>query len=332
MRSDFTIKLNKEAICYFYLSNLALEGKKFWVRQNYNEHFLSSVGSLTTNENNSLKIFSRTIFSLEEKNPSLSMLEIFCGPSPWAVLKKLISAQDYKSIQLAFDSLKLKWSNFWENELSPFVLEIRKNLAQNIADHQKQIETIFCQLSLLYGAFSLPKKIPIFIVPLSQKVRGRGGKYLSKNKGIILEISPRGALELRTIEVILHEITHLFFENEQFFQYIKKFEKEIPLAQKNALIKLFEVPSIKFCIKEIIATAITMRPTKAQYSKPYSCLLQSASRELKPLILHYVKNKMLIDQEFIKKVFQFWFEQAEKEKRLGTYHKRRATNIVSNHL
>lgn len=308
MKISFSVKINKLGICYFYLSNLALEGKKFWVREKYNEKFISVVGPLTPQEKKGISLLKQSILSLEKKQ--INLLDIFWDRYPW---KKLSSYNEYKNIRSAFKILDKKWKVFWNIELKKTVIPTKKSLEYNIQKRERLFREIFKNLSTLYGRANLPPFIKIFLVPLPEDIHERGGKYIPNISSIVLEVSNRKSKEKRTVEIILHEAVHLFFENEKYFHNIIKLENMISLNKKRKLVKPFKISSIGFGIREIAASAITMKPIKRkQLSNKYADLVNYCSIKLKSLIRDYLRNKRGIDFYFVKSVFSIWQDFMKK--------------------
>lgn len=79
-KTKFIIKFNKELNEYYYLSNLALEGKKHWVRKEYNQAFLSLDGPLTIHETSAINKLQEIISFLEKSN--INLLDFFVFQSP----------------------------------------------------------------------------------------------------------------------------------------------------------------------------------------------------------------------------------------------------------
>lgn len=307
MTPRFVIKINKLGIYYYYLSNLALEGKKFWVRKKYNEKFISVVGPLNQQEKKSINLLGRLIVSSERKKPSFNLLEVFFDKNPWGKLASSIERTEYKNITKAFDILNKKWRIFWQRELASETAPAKKYLETNIQKEKLFINRILKNLSVLYGQVRLPPTIKIFLIPLPADIQERGGKYLPPLNSVILESSSKKVREKRTIEILLHETTHLCFENQRFFENIHKVENRIPNHEKRKLIMPFRIPSVEFGTKEIIATSLTIKPNlKKRGVSPYLNLLFYASKKLQPSINHYLKNKKPLDENFIEEVLKLW--------------------------
>lgn len=300
MGPKFTVRISRAGIKYFYLSNLALQGRKFWVRKTYNKKFISAAGPLTPAEKKGVKLLRQVIVSLEKRR--VNLLDIFFGRNRL----KSVGYSGYRHLKSALNVLNRKFKVFRHKELSG-AFAVKKHLEENIRKRKRLIDKTLRKLSVLFGKINLPRIITVFLIPLPDDIYERGGKYIPSSSSVIIEVSRRKVSERRTVEIILHEMVHLSFESETYFNDIAALENTLPNGVKRRLIKPFGVPSVRFGLKEIIATATTMGTLETRkLSDNYSKLLNHCSIRLKPLIASYLKSKKKIDFNFLEKALSFW--------------------------
>ncbi len=302
----FIFKINKLGIFYFYLNNLALEGKKFWVRKNYNQEFISSTGQLTKLEKEILMKYQKTVLRLEKKDINLS--DFFYRPNPWMILKKKLSKKDYKIILKTFELFRKRWNSFWNIKLKNEVKFCERNLIKNVRIKRRYIEKIVKNLYILYNPKdAFPKKVVVFLIPLPKTIKSGGGKFIPSIKGISIEGSAARMTKIKTIQIVLHELIHLYFEKNYRKKLIEFIKININKTQENQLRKSLNIPSVEFGVREIIATSLTIKMTaKNKIIPPYQKLLFYTSQKLQPLINYYLKNKKPLDENFTKEVLNEW--------------------------
>ena len=162
-------------------------------------------------------------------------------------------------------------------------------------------------LTTLYNPITpLPKRIYVFLIPLPKTIVGGGGKFIPL-KGLSVEGSSDRMTEIRTIEIILHELIHFCFEKtyrERVDQFIKG---NISKTEQCQLLKSLNIPSVAFGIKEITATSLTIKPVfMSEAASSYQKLLIYTSQRLQPFINHYLKTKKPFDENFIKEILKLW--------------------------
>jgi hypothetical protein len=301
----FVVKVNKTGIKYFYLRNLALEGEMFWVRTEYNKEFLSATGPLNFTEKRALKNFKEIILSFDKDQEVSLFTCIFFSTQPRRALKTKLSEKDYKSIIRIFKIFEKRWDFFWKEELIRGARDGSEILALNLKNNKTFILKTIRNLSILYGQPKLPKIIPIFFIPLPKALKGISGQYLQACSAIILEASIDGVRERRALEILLHELVHLCFESS-YYEKIYQIQKS-ELIKSGTLLKNirgFQIPSLTFLIKEIIATAATITLTHPFSLKEpsYPQLRDNIAYAIQPFIKKYIKEKKQIDQWLINKV------------------------------
>lgn len=311
----FIVKINKLGIYYFYLNNLALEDKKFWVRKFYNQKFLSATGPLTSLEKKEINRYQKTILRLEKAKKSVNLADFFYRPNPWQSLKKEINKNDFEIVFKTFQLFSKRFNSFWSNELKNEALIGRKNLINNLEKEIPHLRKTCNNLKILYApSIPSPKKIYIFLIPLPKTVIGGGGKFIPFLNGLSIEGSGARMAKIRTIEIILHELIHLCFEENYRKRIVQFIKEKLDKIEQNQLIKSFNIPSVEFGIREITAASLTIKATsKTKTASPYRKLLFYTSQKLQPFIKHYLKNKKPLDENFIKEILKFWRLYLTKE-------------------
>lgn len=306
----FKIKTKKSSIYFFYLNNLALSGVKHWVREDYNKLFLETTGHLTQSEQEVLLQFQQTILRLEKQNKSIHLADFFYATYPREKLKEVIDSDSFKIIFKAFRKFKKRFDIFWNQKIKEENKIIQDVLAKNMKGNKNYLRETIKKLSILYGSSQLIDdifKTPIFLIPLPKEITSAGGKFIPPLKSIIIECSGKRASELRMLEIIMHELIHLFFEKETIETLFDSAEKKLNSAEREKLTTPFSIPSVSFGLKEIIATILTIKlipPT--ENSSSFSQLFYFVSQKIESRVDLYFREGKAIDEEFVEKVLFFW--------------------------
>lgn len=305
--------VNQIGIEYFYLSNLALAGRKFWIREEYNQKFIEGhpFGYV---EWRAVRTLGKIISDLESREKQIHLLEIFFSPKPWQKLAKAAGRPVAVKVKKIFKLLKPRWEKFFREKLTPEIIEGLKNLKRVIRINQKFIQAKWQELEIIYGYSPPNRTVTVFWIPLPKEIRTGGGKYLPALNAILLEANSVRAGQSRTLEIILHESIHLLLETEHFQEDINRIETEIPKKIKKKILLRYNIPSLSFGLREIIATALTITPPSLSGSTPYTKLLAAAPSSLQPLLEKYSSEGKVIDLYFIRHVLKFWMDQLKKRR------------------
>lgn len=314
--TSFKLKIVPKGIFCYYLANLALEDRKFWVRKEYNKSFLAHTGPLSQKEKQALQRFSKLILKLENRIPSFSLLNFFFDRNGEDKLKKLLLKKECGGLESVFNLFRERFAQFWKHTLVKESKNIEKTLTVNLRTQRRLVQHSLKRFSLLYNHPSLPRSVNVFLIPLPAEVISGGGKYMVALGGIVLETSLERAGKMRTIEIILHETIHLWFEEGYFNNLLQEFEEETSQKTKETLFGPLGIPSMYFGIKEILATALTIQSTKrAEKTQPsYIQLLYSASKTLQPIFRMYERRKKSVDKVLFKIVIRAWQSFLKKKK------------------
>jgi len=322
----FEIITKKSNIYFFYLYNLALADVKHWSRKDYNELFLITTGgALAEDEKRLLIQFQQVILKLEKQEKPIHLADFFYSTNqhstPWLKLKKVINRSDYEIIFNTFKKFEKRFDEFWMKKLREENKTIQNNLAKNIKLNENRLKEIIKKLNILYGAnqsLDNISKTPLFLIPLPEEITGGGGKFIPPLKAVVIECSNKRASKARTLEIIIHELVHLFFEKEHIKELFILAEQNLAQEKSKELIKPLDIPSVVFGLKEIIATSLTIKYRQdEQPVSSFSRLLIFTSRKLQPEIDSYFVKEKMIDEEFIKKTLHFWEEYLNTKNKKG---------------
>lgn len=312
----FKVKVKKLGIYFFYLNNLTLRNVKHWVREDYNKIFLETIGHPIHNEQEILSQFQQTILRLENQDKPIHLADFFYATYSWEKLRKAVNGDDYRIIFRTFRKFKEYFDTFWDKKLREESKIIRDVLTKNIKTNGNYLKKTIRRLNILYGTDQSVNdifKTPIFLIPLPRKITSAGGKFIPPLKSIIIECSSKRASEPRMLEIIMHELVHLFFEKERIKMLFDSAEKKMTPMEIEKLTGSFNIiPSVAFGLKEIIATSLTIK----LYSKKdfknstslFSQLLCFVSQKIESEIDLYFEKGKVIDEKFVEKILFFWKE------------------------
>ena len=120
-----------------------------------------------------------------------------------------LSKQEFKELQLVFDSLDEWWQSVWKNESIKLVGWKDELTKQSV---EKKSKEILFDFDILYGAKVL-EKLDVYLLISAPRVGG-GGANLGENK-ITLECSGMeiGVKTSAMLGLLFHEVSHLYNPN-----------------------------------------------------------------------------------------------------------------------
>ena len=142
--------INQTGIKYFYLSNLALTGRKFWIREEYNRKLIEK-RPLNYSERKALKTLGEIISDLENQEKPVHLLEIFFSLKPWHKFAKTAGRLNTTKAKKIFKVLEPRWERFFRKKLIPELINGFRNLKRIIQTNQKFIQTKWQELEIIYG-------------------------------------------------------------------------------------------------------------------------------------------------------------------------------------
>jgi len=310
----FNIKISKLSIFCFYLINLALVGKKYWIRKEYNV-FLLLTGPLTKSEKNALRRFSKIVSRLESRKNSLNLLGIFFYRNPWIKLREQVNDKTYLAIKNIFQIMRPRFNVFWKKNIKDDKGVVEKQIKNNIKINLRWFEKLFIQAANFYGTERIPLKLTVFLILLPAEIKGVSGKYISSLSGVLIEVSKTSVARKRVVEIILHEAIHLYLENNRFNNMLQESIKKHPSLNKK-VIKLFEGRNLGFIVKEVINSVISLRSMMFHSTSLYHNLLvyaieKTENKEIKK----FLEGGRMVNDEFMEKIIDIVQEYVKKAAR-----------------
>lgn len=270
----FIVKYTKLTHQFFYLQNMSLW--RPWCHKEYNDAWSKITGSLSRKEEKVIREFKDIISKPGKFN------EIF----DYIYNKEIFPLE--KHVQEIFTITEKNFEKIWEN-IENDLPKAKKNLEFLIAEYSEQIETAMKKLSIFYNSQKeIPLSTKIYLILFPKSIKSGGGKFGTYNN-VVLEGNLKRFSQPITIEVLLHEMVHLYFEDYLKTKIYPKFEKEIDYHPLKETIVATLLPH-GYLSKEIFNVALN------QTAKNY-LIIQIAE--------DYIKSHKSIDDEFIKLCLEF---------------------------
>lgn len=268
----FEVHYSKLTYHFFYLQNMSLW--RPFCYKDYNKAWLKITGNLIEKEKTAIKKFG-TILQKEYK----SLFELIFDEN---------KAPKDKKIQEIFKITEKKFQKTWNN-IKDDLPKAKSDLTNLIKENLEITKKIINKLKLFYNADKIYKNTKIHIILLPKTVKSGGGKFVFDNN-IILEGSIEKFSKIRILEILLHEMIHLYFEDHLEKNLYPKFSTEIEYHN----------------LKEIIASSLLPQGYLSYcfFNVP---LNQSAENfQLIKLAEKYMKSKKTIDDYLIKQCIKFY--------------------------
>ena len=135
----------------------------------------------------------------------------------------------------------------------------------------------------------------IHLILLPSEVKGGGGKFIAGTDNIVIESNLERMKKTTTIEIIIHELIHLYFEYYLEKTLYPRFSKEISYHQ----------------LKEIIARSLLPYGYLSFKYFNKSIKQDLRSPNLIKLVKNYIELHKPIDESFIKECIEFYNRNKE---------------------
>ncbi len=323
----FKIIVNKKANFFFFVSNLSEWSP--YCRKDYSVSWLKN-NPLDRKEKNALAKLNRLLKEKKYKliNPLLTSVD---ENGFWGNVLKILSVEERTVFK--------EWLNIFEKRFEKLWLKEEKNLEKakdNLAKNFLVSDKLVALIKKLYGGRTSPKSISIFLFTSPDRKHLIGGGSGFGANGISLEcskITKNNNKNNMLARVILHEITHAFFE-KRLIDKIKTFisseyfeNKYKNLILKSSIYK--QVKSIIGPIKELILTSflpegylaenffglnviknLKMRKSikESQLEKNYYDLMLFGVLKMYKIAKNYSDNQEPIDKKYIEEAIKYWIE------------------------
>lgn len=307
MQNKFKLKfiVSRWANFYFFVDNFA-EHVAF-ARKRYNQAFLQQLGPLTRTEKQALVQYHKLIEPLKTRKIYSSFNAAFFKNEAdqnklWQSLRTTLTPREEKTLKMIFKAWQKRFNKAWRKY-------------SKILQNNKLVLNRYCQannllffkslkrLSLFYKTRSFPNRTEIYLIMMPLATYAQGGRRISKSK-IFLETSSLEERSPRLENVallILHELTHAFFESDEYKQgIIEFFSKQKPLS--NLPYNKSYQPEL---LREVIIASLTWNSFKPKgitldKNNKIARFLKSALKISPQTKTPKTDNKILFDLNIIK--------------------------------
>lgn len=270
----FKIKYSKLAHHFFYLQNISLW--RPWCHKEYNNAWMKITGPLSNEQRRAVQKFKNILITKENYGKLFSH-----------VFKKEILPFDKKTRQI-FRITENNFRKIWD-DIKDDLPKTKENLETNLKQYGKTINKILERLKIFYNTKKLtPEFTDINIILLPNTVQCGGGKFGNEND-VVIEGKFQRLSSLFFIEIIIHEMIHLYFEDYLKNELYPKFEKEIEYNPLKETITATLLPHGYFS-QEFFNIPVN------KSSKNYSLI---------KLTENYIKRNKKIDDSFLKKCIDY---------------------------
>lgn len=271
---DFKVTYTKLSNHFFYLQNMSLW--RPFCHKEYNMAWNELTGEISTKEERVLQELKNI---LQEDKKITEIMDY--------IYNKAIVPPDEK-IENILRVTKSSFEKIWENIKND--LPKAKNNFEILLN--KYSETIKETLDILRNFYNSQKKpldcTNILLILLPENIKSGGGKFAPENN-IILEGSLRRFNNPITIEIALHEMIHLYFEDYFKNELYPKFEKEIEYHP----------------LKETVAAALLPYGYFSHKFFNVSPKQPARNYQLIKLAENYIESSKIIDDSFVKQCVDF---------------------------
>jgi hypothetical protein len=239
--------------------------------EEYNNTWLNISGALTQKENNEIKRFKTII-----RNQYEDLIK-------FVFQKRKILNQPINHI---FKTTECRFQKIWDN-IEKDLPKAKYSLGQILKNNRKNIKIIIEKLKIFYRSGAVPKITNIHIILLPKTIKSGGGKFIPQNN-ILIEGNVQRFNKTRTLEIILHEMIHLYFEGYLKQYLYPKFSKRIEYHQ----------------LKELIASSLLPMGCLSSLVFGASSDKNSSNPKLIELSRQYIQKNKPIDTKFIENLLE----------------------------
>ncbi len=203
----------------------------------------------------------------------------------WKILDFIFNKNklpDNKKIKRIFKLTEKRFEKIWisiKKDLPLAKINLKKLINKNSKNTQKIIEKI----KIFYNTNTIIKNTKVYIILLPKTVESGGGKFIPKNN-VVLEGNINRFTQIIMLEILIHEMIHLYFEDYLKQTLYPKFSKQIDYY------KLKEIISSSLIPKGYLSHHF-LKEKLNSYTKNFS-LIKLAEK--------YIKLTKPIDNSFIK--------------------------------
>lgn len=296
----FKFIISKWANLYFFVSNLS--EWHFSCRKDYNIAWLKLGGNLTKQEIEALSQFKKIINYYKFKLGNYFFLN--SEKECWRKLSHNIKKSELETIKSTFRIVAPRFEKIWQNqELNKRAASLKKTLNQkNYRNEFAELQNFF-DIKNNYLKFNI---IALFSPLRGEGITAAGGANLN-NKSITLEIPflKQNSWELEySINVLLHEIAHIFLKKSDIIKIIEGIIKNLKLPQRMPQIIKPQYSILELITELIIESLLPYGYLAQKYSKFDSFNIYFSKYNLKILGENYqnYKNKKLTSGTRLKKI------------------------------
>lgn len=218
------------------------------MRKDYNVAWFKALGQLTSKERIALKNWASICNKIEKNKRLKQFTESFYHTKDSSLafekLRAFLDKEGLKKLKNIFQIFDKRFKRLWEKYVA--MLRVNKNILENdfknVRNNLNQDSTI---LSKIYGAENWSPRAQIYLI-ISPIINTQGGRSIGPNK-IAVEFNKLYSKNTEQLEkcwnLILHELTHSLFENQEYKNWIKNYINnkkglDFPVAKKLNLIEI----------------------------------------------------------------------------------------------
>ncbi|MCX7778726.1 MAG: hypothetical protein N2259_00560 [Patescibacteria group bacterium] len=311
---------------FFLIDNFA--GYRKTVFHEYNKENIKQFGHLTKKEKEALKKYKKIAKEIKKKRHPNALRECFLKPinqpsKIWRLIyqrfTKLQLEQLTDNLKNIFEIFQPRFEKFW-GKYYYSLEENYKILKKSYPLIKKHLSSLLNKLSVFYGAnCTIKNMVIIYLIIMPSEIYWQGGVTVGENKIIlVLGSLDRGGKNINSIwKLILHELSHLFFETIEYKNLINKFSlyKKLKLLSRLRSIKRERWQELSNFLKEIINSSSIWNLCKFKnppLSSDHKNYLEIISAKLNKLNLQKKKN-IVFDLNTIKQYVAWRSERLFKQ-------------------
>lgn len=329
------IKYSKIGNFFFFVSNLSEWNS--YCRKNYNEFWLKN-NPLKKEEKEALNKLRDILKQKKYKLANRSLISLNKSEF-WQNISKILSENQITGLAESLNIFSERFEKLWLKE-EKHLKKIKDNALKSLSISDRLIVLI----KKLYGIKKSPKSVNIFLFinPIKKHLIGGGSGFGAKGIGIeCSQITKNNNKNNMLTRVILHEITHAYFEK----RLITKINKFISSTYFESKYRKFilksnvyrQTGSILGPTKELILVSLLpegylaekffglnvinnlkrrQSVKKNKLKKIYYDLMLFGISKMYKIAKDYSDNKKFIDENYIEEVIKCWieFENADLKK------------------
>lgn len=311
--------ISKLANFFFFIDNLS--EWNIYYRKRYNEEWIKQFGKLTRQEKIALKHFRLIMQKYERTNTPKKIRSCFYQKSDnievsFKKITKLLNKKEVNILKNSLDVFQPRFEKIW-NESQTILSQNQRVALSAYKKMNKKINLAYSKLENFFGDKLNRKYLCNVFFIMSPS---RGGKAIRRDVVSIEteKLDPKDKYHLTRLWFsIMHELTHVRFENKRYKNWLKKFLKR-KIASESKLIGGYEAKEVlreiitdltKVALFHLLKKEDKIKAKNYKYRKDskisdLSSLEKLTRQELGSTIQKYFLTKRKIDINFLEKCWK----------------------------